>query len=123
MVRPIVEGRYLAQLLLVVRENDVAVPRSEVLENLLFDRWASLDHALARGHAVLPVDDVELPRPKLVLVRLRNLNSCGRGHNAEGLKVGFVCLLHQVVDHLVHALLLNGADCPIFWCLDQLIHR
>ena len=118
MVATIVVPRNLPQPILVFGPYDEAIPIKKGLDNLL-QKICHL-HLLTSYNAVLPVDDVEFPI--LNLLPIHGLLVCG-GHNTQYLLHKRVWHVIEVVQRIVHSLLLVLADCPVLWSSIHLVDQ
>jgi hypothetical protein len=70
-------------------------------------------HINACTNTVLPVDNEKHPVDNILLFREPLLHV---RHYTESLLYGWVWHVYQIVQGLIHALLLVLQNCPVFWC-------
>jgi hypothetical protein len=118
VVTPIVVPWYLAQSVFVFRPHDEAIPPREGLHYHL--REIRGQHLLACPDAMLPIDDEECSIHDWIPICWLLL--CVR-HYAKYLLRGRVWHMTEVVQRLVHSLLLVLPNSPVLWGSNHLVNR
>ena len=116
MIHAVVVGGNLSQLLFTLGVHYDSIP---LLERSLYSlRYIHRLHELTRGNIMLPIYN---PEPAVFDFVLGSWPLVGLGHYAHCLPCRLVWHVQEVVQHLLHASFLVGANHLINWCEVKLV--